>query len=113
MNLRQRLAGGFMCALCLGFLLAATVLPVEAGGGAVQLIHGKRFSSGSVLPGVPQTGRPLYAPPVFMDRSTPLSERPLAPIGGGTQVAPGAAPSVGCPGEWVRVDHLWHRCSSR
>jgi hypothetical protein len=129
MNIRQKVAGGFMSALCLGMLLAVAIMPAQAGDGSVQLVNGKHFRSGSVHPGAPQAGRPLYSPPVFMDRSTPISERPfaspfidrghsvserpLAPIGGGAQVAPGSVPFVWCQGQWVRVDSPWHSCSPR
>ena len=115
MGIRQRVATGFMCALCVGVLLAVMSIPAQAGDGSVQLVRGKDFHSRSVPPGVPQVGRPLYSPPVFMDRSTPISERPLAPIGGGggAQVAPGSVPFVWCQGQWVRIDSPWHSCSSR
>lgn len=129
MNVLQRIAGGFISVLVLGLLLTAVVHLVEAGSRPVQLINGKRISPGSVPPGIPQAGRPLYSPPVFMDQSTPVSERPfgkpfidrgpsiadrpLAPIGGGAQVAPGGVPFVWCQGEWVRVDKPSHRCPSR
>jgi hypothetical protein len=129
MHIRQRVAGGLMTALGVGIFLAAMIIPAQAGDGSVQLINGKNFPSGSVQPGVPQAGRPLYSPPVFVDRSTPISERPfatpfidrgpsiserpLAPIGGGAQVAPGSVPFVWCQGHWVRVDNPWHSCPSR
>jgi hypothetical protein len=113
MNIQQRVAGGFMSALCLGILLAAMIIPVQAGDSLVQFVKGKNFPSGSVQPSVPQAGRPLYSPPVFMDRSAPISERPLAPIGSGAQVAPEAVPFVWCQGQWVRVDNPWHSCPSR
>jgi hypothetical protein len=113
MNIRQSMACGLMSVLCLSLLLATTILPAEAGGAEVLLIHGKKSPSGPVQPGVPQGGRPLYSPPVFMDRGPPISERPLAPIGGGAQVVPGAAPFAWCHGEWVRIDHLRHSCPSR
>lgn len=113
MNIRQSLAGSLMSVLCLSVLLATTILPAEAGDAEVLLIHGEKSPSGQVRPGIPQAGRPLYAPPVFMDRGTPISERPLAPIGGGAQVVPEAVPFVWCHGEWVRIDDLRHRCPSR
>jgi hypothetical protein len=109
MGIRQRVATGFMCTLYLGVLLAVMIIPAQAWDGS----RGKDFHSRGVPPGVPQVGRPLYSPPVFMDRSTPISERPLAPIGGGTQVAPGSVPFVWCQGQWVRIDSPWHSCSSR
>jgi hypothetical protein len=127
MNIRQRIAGSFMSALCVGILLAAMTLPASAGGGSVQLINGKKLPSRSVQPGVPQTGRPLDSPSVFTDQSPPISERPfakpfidqgpsiadrpLAPIGGGAQVAPGPGPFVWCQGEWVMSGNS--RCPSR
>jgi hypothetical protein len=113
MNNRQRVAGGLSSALCLWVLLGAMIIPAQAGDALVQLINGKNFPSGSVQPGMPQTARPLYSPPVFMDRSTPISERPLAPIGDGAQVAPGSGPFVWCQGQWVRVDNPRHNCPSR
>jgi hypothetical protein len=128
MNIGQRVAGGFMGALFLGMLLGAVIMPVQAGDASVQLTNGKHPLSRGVQHRVPQAGRPLYAPPVFMDRSTPIGERPfakpftdrgpsiadrpLAPIGGGAQVAPGPVPSVWCQGEWVRLDSPGHRCPS-
>jgi hypothetical protein len=128
MNIRQRITGGVVSMLCLGFLVTATILPAEAGWGSVQLIHGKKSPSRQVQPRVPQAGRPLSSSPAFVDRGMPIgerpfaqpfvdrgpsvSERPLAPIGGGAQVAPGAVPFVWCQGEWVRIDTPHHRCPS-
>jgi hypothetical protein len=128
MNIRQRITGGFVSVLCLGFLMTATILPAEAGRGSVQLIHGKKSPSREVQPSVPQAGRSLSSPSAFVDRGTPIgerpfaqpfvdrgpsvSERPLAPIGGGAQVVPGAVPFVWCQGEWVRIDNPRHRCPS-
>jgi hypothetical protein len=127
MNFRQRIAGSFMSVLCVALLLAAMTLPAAAGGGSVRLIDGKKLPSGSVQPDVSQIGRPLYSPPVFMDQSRPISERPfakpfidrgpspsdrpLAPIGGGAQVAPKSGAFVWCQGEWVRADNTG--CPSR
>jgi hypothetical protein len=129
MNIQQRVADGFMSALCLGILLGAMVMPAQARDGAIRVIDGGNFSPESVQPGVPRSGRPLYSPPVFVDRSTPMSERPfakpfidrspsvserpLAPIGGGAQVAPGAVPFIWCQGQWVRVDHPGQSCPWR
>ena len=113
MNMRQKAAGGFISMLCLGILLGAIIIPVQAGDESVQLVMRKHFLSERVQPGVPQGGRPLYSPPVFMDRSTPISERPLAPIGNGGQVAPESVPFAWCQGQWVRIDQPWHRCPSR
>ena len=113
MNIGQRMVSGLVSALCLGFLVAALPPPAEAGGRSVQLVHGKRFPPGSAQLGVPQDGRPLYSPPVFVDRSAPISERPLAPIGDGVQVAPGSAPFVWCQGEWIRIDNFRPSCPSR
>jgi hypothetical protein len=128
MNIRQRILGGFVSVLCLGFLVTATILPAEAGRGSVQLIHGKKPPPREAQPSVPQAGRPLSSPPAFVDRGLPISERPfaqpfvdrgpsvserpLAPIGGGAQVAPGAVPFVWCQGEWVRIDSPRHSCPS-
>jgi hypothetical protein len=129
MHIGQRVAGGLMSVLCLGLLSGALILPLQAGDRAAQFIDGKIAPSGGVQPGVPQAGRSLPPPPVFMDRSTPISERPfakpfidrsspiserpLAPIGGGAQVAPGSVPLIWCQGEWVRADNPGHSCSSR
>jgi hypothetical protein len=115
--------------LCLGIFLAAMIMPVEARDTAVQRINGKRFSSESVPPRVPQVGRSPSSSSAFIDRSTPISERPfaspfidrsppmserpLAPIGGGTRVAPGAAPLIWCQGHWVQPDNPWQSCPSR
>jgi hypothetical protein len=113
MNVRQRGAGGLISALCLGILLGGMITPAQTGGIAIQLVKGKHFPSGSVQPGIPQSGRPLYSPPVFMDRSTPISERPLAPIGGGAHIAPESVPFVWCRGQWARIDNPLHGCPSR
>ncbi|MGH8063780.1 MAG: hypothetical protein ACRERE_00805 [Candidatus Entotheonellia bacterium] len=113
MNIRRKVAGGFLSALCLGILLGALLIPAQAGDESVQFVKRKNFPSENVQPGVPQGGRPLYSPPVFMDRSSPISERPLPPIGGGAQVAPDSAPFVWCGGQWVRVNNPWHGCPSR
>jgi hypothetical protein len=129
MNILQRMIGGFMSLLVLGSLLATVTNTVEADNRAVQLTHGKKLPPGSIQPSVPQGGRPLYSPPVFMDRSAPISERPftapfsdhgpsiadrpLAPIGGGTQVAPRATPFIWCQGAWVRADNPPYRCPTR
>jgi hypothetical protein len=129
MNIGGRVVGGFLSALCLGMLLGAMIIPAQAGDRSVLLIDGKNFPSGSAPPGVPQAGRRFYSPPVFIDRSPPISERPfakpfidrgpsvserpLAPIGGGAQVPPGSVPFVWCQGQWVRVDNPWQSCPSR
>jgi hypothetical protein len=129
MNIRRRMIGGLISLLVFGSLLATTVHTVEATSWAVQLTNGRKLPPGSVRPSFPQAGRPLYSPPVFMDRSAPMSERPfaqpfsdrgpsmadrpLAPIGGGAQVAPGAPPFIWCQEGWVRVDNPPHRCPAR
>lgn len=113
MNIRPRVTGGIIHALCLGILLGALVIPVQARGASVQLVNRNHFPSQSVQPGVPQNGRPLYSPPVFVDRGTPISERPLAPIGNGGQIGPESVPLVWCQGQWVRADNLWHSCPWR
>ena len=129
MNIRQRGAGGFMSVLCLGILLGVMLIPVQAGDRSVQLINGENVASGHVQPGVSHTGRPLHSPPrfidrrtpiserpfakPFIDRSSPISERPLAPIGGGAQVAPDPVPFIWCQGQWVRADSPWHSCPWR
>ena len=110
MNIRRRVAGGFISALCWGILLGALTIPAQARDASVQLVKRNHFPSESVQPGIPQSGRPLYSPPVFMDRGTPISERPLAPIGNGGQLVPESVPFVWCQGQWVRADHLRHSC---
>jgi hypothetical protein len=110
MNIRPRVTGGIINALCLGLLLGALIIPAQARDASVQLVKRNHFPSESVQPGVPQSGRPLYSPPVFMDRSTPISERPLAPIGNGGQIAPESVPFVWCHGQWVRANNLRHSC---
>jgi len=113
MNIRPRVTGGIINALCLGILLGALVIPAQARDASVQLVNRNHFPSQSVQPGVPQNGRPLYSPPVFVDRGTPISERPLAPIGNGGQIGPESVPLVWCQGQWVRADNLWHSCPWR
>jgi hypothetical protein len=129
MNIGLRVSGGFISVLCLGVLLGAMIIPLQAGDRSVHLVNGEYVASSSVQPGVSQVGRPLYSPPPFMDRrppisqrpfakpfidrSSPVSERPLAPIGGGAQVAPHSVPFIWCQGQWVRADTPWHSCPSR
>jgi hypothetical protein len=129
MHIEQRVAGGLMSVLCLGILLGALILPLQAGDRAAQLAGGKHVPRGGVQPGVPQAGGSPYAPPAFIDRGTPISERPfakpfidrsspiserpLAPLGGGPQVAPGSVPLIWCHGVWVRADNPGHGCSWR
>ena len=129
MHIEQRVAGGFMSLLCLGILLGAPVLPLQAGDRAAQLISGKNIPLGGVQPGAPQIGRLPFAPPVFIDRgapiserpfakpfidrSSPISERPLAPIGGDPQVTPDSVPLIWCHGAWVRADSMGQSCASR
>jgi hypothetical protein len=126
MKILQRMVGGFISLLVFGSLLTTTAQTVEATNRAVQLTNGRKLSPGSVHPSAPQAGRPLYSPPVITDRSAPMSvrpfaqpfiergpsiaDRPLPPIGGGTQVAPGASPFIWCQGGWVRADNPPHRC---
>jgi hypothetical protein len=129
MNIGLRVSGGFISVLCLGVLLGAMIIPLQAGDRSVQFINGENVLSGHVHPGVSHIGRPLHSPPrfidrrtpiserpfakPFIDRSSPISERPLAPIGGGVQVAPNAVPFIRCQGQWVRADSPWHSCPSR
>lgn len=111
MNIRGSVAGRCMSALCWGILLGAMLTPAQAMDTSVQLAKHHHFPSETVLPGSPQSGRPLYSPPVFMDRSTPMSQRPLAPIGNGGQIAPEPVPFVWCYGQWVRADQFSRSCS--
>jgi hypothetical protein len=129
MHIEQRVARGLMCVLCLGILLGVSILPLQAGDKAAQFSSRENVPVGGVPPGVPQAGGIPYAPPAFIDRgppiserpfakpfidrSSPMSERPLAPIGGGPQVAPGSVPLIWCHGVWVRADSLGHGCTSR
>jgi hypothetical protein len=129
MHIEQRVARGFMSLLCVGIFLGAPSLPPQAGDSAAQLISDKKIPSRGVQPGVPQVGRPPFTPPVFIDRGTPISERPfampfidhsspiserpLAPIGGGSQVVPGSVPLIWCDGAWVRADSPGHSCTPR
>lgn len=129
MHIQQRVAGGFISILCLGILLGAAILPLQAGDRATQFSGGKTIPAGGMQPGVPQAGGLPYAPPAFIDRGTPISERPfatpfidrsspiserpLAPIGGGPQVTPGSVPLIWCHGVWVRADSPGHSCTSR
>ena len=129
MHFEQRVAGRLMSVLCLGILLGGLILPLQAGDRSAPLNSGEKVLSGGVQPGVPQAGRPPFTPPAFIDRSTPISERPfakpfidrsspiaerpLAPIGGGPQVAPGSVPLIWCDGAWVRADSPGHSCTSR
>ena len=57
MHIEQRVARGLMSVLCLGILLGASILPLQAGDRAAQFISGKNVPSGGVQPGVPQAGR--------------------------------------------------------
>lgn len=129
MNIGLRVSGGFIVLLCLGVLLGAMIIPLQAGDQSVHLVDSAHVLSGSVQSGVSRAGPPVYSPPAFMDRhppisqrpfakpfidrSVPVSERPLAPIGGGAQVAPQAVPFMWCQGRWVRADSPWHSCPSR
>jgi hypothetical protein len=120
MHIEQRVAGGFMSLLCLGILLGAPILPLQAGDGTDQLSSGKNIPFGGVKPGVPPAfidrGTPISERPFakpFIDRSSPISERPLAPTGGGPQVAPDSVPLIWCHGVWVRADSAMHGCTSR
>jgi len=99
MNIQRRVAGGFISALCLGILLGAMIIPTQARDASARRVNRHHFPPQSVQPGHPQSGRPLYSPPVFMDRGTPISERPLAPIGNGGQIAPESVPFVWCRGQ--------------
>jgi hypothetical protein len=128
MNIGLRVSGGFISPLCLGVLLGAMIIPLQAGEESVHLVDGAYVLSGSVQP-VSRAGPPTYSPPAFMhrhppisqrpfaqpfiDRSPPVSERPLAPIGGGAQVAPHSIPFMWCQGQWVRAASPWHSCPSR
>ena len=127
MNALRRLAGGVGVVL-LGLFLMATVHHTEAGHGPMSPSNGRKPPPSIKQPGVPSAGRPLYAPPVFTDRSAPISERPFAkpfsdrspsiaerplpPIGGGHPSSRDTAPQVWCQGRWMRADQLWQGCPS-
>jgi hypothetical protein len=120
MHIGQRVAGGMMGVLCLGILLVVSVLPIQAGDRAAQFSGRKHAPLGGLPPGVPEAfidrGTPMSERPFakpFIDRSSPISERPLAPIGGGPQVAPGSVPLIWCHGVWVRADIPGHGCAPR
>ena len=129
MSVRPIIDGGFLRLLCFGIVWGVLLLPLQAEERVAQRVHKNTAPSEAVQPGVPQAGGPLYAPPVFTDRSTPISERPfalpfvdrsspiserpLAPIGNGAQGAPGSIPLIWCHGEWVRADSPEPHCSSR
>ena len=44
MHIQQRVAGGFVSILCLGILLGAAILPLQAGGRVAQLTSGENAS---------------------------------------------------------------------
>ena len=129
MHVGQRVARGLMSVLCLGILLGVSILPLQAGEGGPSSSAEKMSLSGGVPPGVPQVGSLPYVPSAFIDRGTPISERPfakpfidrsspiserpLAPIGGGPQVTPDSVPLIWCHGAWVRADSVGQSCTSR
>jgi hypothetical protein len=124
MHIERRVARAWMSALCLGMLLGVAIVPLPAADRAAPFIGKRSAPVGSV----PQAGALPYAPPAFIDRgspiserpfatpfvdrSSPISERPLAPIGGGLQVAPDSIPFIWCHGVWVRVDRPGQSCTS-
>jgi hypothetical protein len=79
MNVCQRITGGCVGLLCVGLLFAVTMPQAQAGDRVPRVWRGEESRSDAVRPGVPTSRRSLYAPPVFIDRITPISERPLAP----------------------------------
>ena len=127
MKLVRRLVGGLMGALLLGMLTGGSPSEAQAGCRAVLGLPGQQHPSGDIHPGVQSSGRPLFSAPPFIDRSTPISERPfakpfidrgpsiadrpLSPIGGGVQVAPAFVPGqldhVVAPRHWVWCDGQW------
>ena len=129
MHMEQRVAGGFLSALCLGIFLGVSILPLQAGDKADQFVSRKNLPSVGLSPGVPPARGFPYAPSAFIDRGTPISERPfakpfvdrsspiserpLAPLGGGPQVAPGSVPLIWCHGVWVKADRAGQGCPSR
>src|SRR5262245_38243163 len=125
MHIERRVAGGLMSVLWLGILVGVSFIPLQAAAGATEFSSPKNPPVG----GAPRAGSLPYAPPAFIDRGTPISERPfakpfidhsspiserpLAPIGGGREVAPGSVPLIWCHGEWVSADRLGQSCTSR
>jgi len=129
MGLFQRMVGGIVSALALGVFLVPMIQAAEVEGGVVQPINGRKASPDHVRPVLPTPGRPLYSPPVVIDRGPSMSDRPFAkpfldqgpsvadrplvPFGGGTQVAPGAAPLVWCQGTWMSIGTAQFHCPRR
>ena len=119
----RRVVGVLMGALLLGMLMGGSRSETQAGDVARQRIQRQGQPSDETPSGVPSFGRPLFSPPPFIDRSTPISERPfakpfidrgpsmadrpLAPIGGGGQVAPGVVPRQRVPGQWMWCGGQW------
>jgi hypothetical protein len=124
MHITRRHAAGLMSMLGLGILLVVSVPPLQAGDRTAQFSSRRSAPLGGVpqaggLPyaaspfidrGTPISERPFARP--FIDRSSPISERPLAPIGGGPQVGPGSVPLIWCHGVWVRADSPGQSCTS-
>ena len=126
-NALRRLADGVGVAL-LGLFLMATVHHTAAGHGLKSPSSGRPPPPDMQQPSLPSAGRPFNAPPAFLDRSTPISERPfakpfsdrsppmaerpLSPIGGGHPSSRDVAPQVWCQGRWMRADQLWRDCPS-
>jgi hypothetical protein len=127
MDIEQRAAGRLLSMLSLWLLLGVSILPLHAADGELQLTGGQNYQRGGARPGNPQGRSIPYAPPAFVDRSTPMSERPfaqpfidrstpiserpLAPIGVGPQLGPESVPLIWCHGVWVRADRPGHGCT--
>jgi hypothetical protein len=129
MDFLHKITSGVISVLLPGIWLAAAIHPAYADSAVYRLTHGRRQPPGMVQPGVPSAARPLYSPPGFVDRSSPisqrpfaqpfidrgtsLSDRPLAPIGGGELTVPDSAPFIWCQGQWIRATPLPSGCITR
>jgi hypothetical protein len=127
MDIEQRAPGKLLSLLTLCILLGLSTLPLHAGNRESQLTGGHHSHREGARPGGPQGRSIPYGPSAFVDRSTPMSERPfakpfidrstpiserpLAPIGAGPQLGPESVPLIWCQGAWVRADRPGHGCT--
>jgi hypothetical protein len=123
----RRLAGD-LGAMVLGILLVGMMLHAAAGQPATLRQDGRQLPLGVGPHSFPVAERPVYSPPGSTDRSPPISERPFAkpfidrgpaladrplpPIGGGSQLSPTPAPQVWCQGRWMKAEQAWRSCPS-
>lgn len=133
MSLVQRIVSGLLGVLLLGMVTGGSNEEAHGADWAMPRSHGELRPSGNTVPGFHPPGRPLFSPPPFIDRSTPISERPfatpfidrgpsfadrpLSPIGEGGRIPPMVMPHqqmvspgqwVWCRGHWVWADGHWH-----